>query len=79
MDNYELNNELITSSLYVGPSISMHKQDIQSINLLHKSWKFLTTKENWPQRPLEPRRSNLTSDLESMAQTSYATIFVWTV
>ena len=33
----------------------------------------------WPQRPPQPLRSNLTSDLESMVQTSYATIFVWTV
>ena len=33
----------------------------------------------WPQRPPQPPRSNMTSDLESLVQTSYATIFVWTV
>ena len=37
----------------------------------------------WPLRPLQPpkqpRRSDLTLDLESRAQTSYATMFVWIV
>ena len=33
----------------------------------------------WPQRPPQPPRSNMTSDLESLVETSYATIFVWTV
>ena len=51
-----------------------------NLHLVSVSWKFLTTnKKSLILASKRLWRSDLTSDLEFVAQIAYATMFVWTV